>query len=163
MVYPDESCTEPLPTLPTEPTQGDQNLVTALQALAATDYAHSLTLVNEALDQGLSNDVLKAEALNLRGTYKFLFADIPGAKEDLQASLDLVPSLTQSLVKLASVHMEQGEPGKAFECFEESIRQNPDDPDIYYHRGQGTFATVTTELGFWLTGVTRSSIHHERV
>lgn len=33
--------------------------------------------------------------------------------------------------------MEQGQPEKAFECFEEAIKCNPDDPDIYYHRGQG--------------------------
>ena len=33
--------------------------------------------------------------------------------------------------------MEQGDPKKAFECFEEAIQQNPNDPDIYYHRGQG--------------------------
>jgi import receptor subunit TOM70 len=33
--------------------------------------------------------------------------------------------------------MEQGDPKKAFECFEEAIKHHPDDPDIYYHRGQG--------------------------
>ncbi|TCD70393.1 TOM (translocase of outer membrane) complex component [Steccherinum ochraceum] len=129
--------TRALPTLPENPTTGDQNLLSAVQALAACDYAHSFSLINEALDQGLSNKTLEAEAYNLRGTFKFLFGDVPGAKADLQASLDLVPSLTQSLVKLASVHMEQGDPQQAFECFEEAIKQNSEDPDIYYHRGQG--------------------------
>jgi import receptor subunit TOM70 len=43
-----------------------------LEALAAADYAHSLTLVNEALEQGVSWDVGKAEALNLRGTFKYI-------------------------------------------------------------------------------------------
>jgi len=70
---------------------------------------------------------------------RFLTSDIPGAKEDLLASIKLVPSFTQSLVKIASVHMEQGDSQKAFECFEEAIKHNPDDPDIYYHRGQGKF------------------------
>jgi len=68
---------------------------------------------------------------------RFLTGDIAGAKEDLLTSIKLVPSFTQSLVKIASVHMEQGDPKKAFECFEEAIKHNPDDPDIYYHRGQG--------------------------
>lgn len=63
--------------------------------------------------------------------------DINGSKEDLNASIELVPSLTQSWVKIASVHMEQNDPVKTFECFEEAIKHNPDDPDIYYHRGQG--------------------------
>ena len=63
--------------------------------------------------------------------------DIKDAKDDLLTSIELVPSFTQSLVKIASVHMEQGDSKKAFECFEEAIKHNPDDPDIYYHRGQG--------------------------
>ena len=33
--------------------------------------------------------------------------------------------------------MEQGNPTKAFECFEEALKYDPNDPDIYYHRGQG--------------------------
>ena len=64
-------------------------------------------------------------------------SDVTGAKEDLLASVDLVPSLTQSWVKLASVYMEQADPAKTFDCFEEAIKQNPKDADIFYHRGQG--------------------------
>lgn len=60
------------------------------------------------------------------------------AKEDLEQSIEILPSYTQSLVKIASVYMEQGDAEKAFECFEKAIAQNADDPDIYYHRGQGT-------------------------
>lgn len=61
----------PLPTLPEAPSTGDQTLILALEALAAADYTHSLTLVNEALEQGVSWDVGKAEALNLSGTFKY--------------------------------------------------------------------------------------------
>lgn len=60
-----------------------------------------------------------------------------GAEEDLRASIALIPSFTQSWVKIASVYMEQGDPEKTFEAFEEAIKHNPNDPDIYYHRGQG--------------------------
>lgn len=125
---------------------GDNTLILALEALAASNYAHALTLTNEALEQGVSWDVGKAEALNLSGTFKFLTGDIVGAKEDLLASIQLVPGFTQSLVKVASVHMEQGDPEQAFECFEEAIKHNPNDPDIYYHRGQGMFPVF---LFFW--------------
>jgi len=129
----------PLPTKPESPSTGDNTLILALEALAAADYARSLTLVNEALEQSVSWDGGKAEALNLRGTFKFLTGDIAGAEQDLLTSIELVPSFTQSLVKIASVHMEQGDPKKAFECFEKAIKYNPDDPDIYYHRGQVLF------------------------
>lgn len=66
----------PLPTLPEVPTTGDNTLILALQALEATDYAHALSFVNEALDQGISWDVGKAEALNLRGTFKYVILKV---------------------------------------------------------------------------------------
>ncbi|KAI0710921.1 ADP/ATP carrier receptor [Earliella scabrosa] len=129
----------PLPELPENPTTGDSTLTLALEALNASDYAHAFTLVNEAIEQGISWDSGMAEALNLRGTFKFLMMDVDGAKEDFLKSLELQPSLTQTWVKIASVWMEQGDPKKAFECFEEAIKHNPNDPDIYYHRGQVLF------------------------
>lgn len=69
-------------------------------------------------------------------------SDIEGAEQDLKASIDIVPSFTQSWVKIASVYMEQSNPQKTFECFEEAIKHNAEDPDIYYHRGQGTFFSL---------------------
>lgn len=65
--------------------------------------------------------------------------EITGAKEDLEKSLELLPSLTQSLVKLASVHMEQGDPQSAFTSFANAETINANDPDIWYHRGQVLF------------------------
>jgi import receptor subunit TOM70 len=68
---------------------------------------------------------------------RFLIGDSEGAKIDLEKSLDILPSFVQSWVKIASVHMELGDPASAFGDFEAAIRHNPDDADIYYHRGQG--------------------------
>ncbi|KAG5643987.1 hypothetical protein DXG03_009277 [Asterophora parasitica] len=127
------------PTLPGTPSQGDHTLLLALQALDAADYAHAHTLVHEALEQGVSWDEGRAEGLNLRGTFKFLTGDTPGAKADLLASLAVLPRFTQSLVKLASVNMEQGDPAGAFKCFEDAIKVDERDPDVYYHRGQVLF------------------------
>ncbi|GLB42705.1 putative tetratricopeptide repeat [Lyophyllum shimeji] len=129
----------PHPALPAEPSTGDQTLHLALQALDSADYAHAVTLVNEAIEQGISWDEGRAEAFNLRGTFKFLTGDVPGAKADLQASLEVLPTFTQSLVKLASVHMEQGDAQAAFKCFDDAIKVDEKDPDIYYHRGQVLF------------------------
>ena len=44
----------------------------AFEALEAADYPHALTFVNEALEQGISWDIGRAEALNLRGTFKYV-------------------------------------------------------------------------------------------
>ncbi|KAH7886688.1 ADP/ATP carrier receptor [Phlebopus sp. FC_14] len=129
------------PKLPETPTQGDQTLLLAIEALDAADYPHAFTFVNEALDQGVSWDEGRAEALNLRGTFKFLISDVSGAKVDLLESLSLNPSLTQSLVKLASVYMEGGDHTQAMGCFGDAIKVDEKDPDVYYHRGQVHFIT----------------------
>jgi tetratricopeptide (TPR) repeat protein len=73
---------------------------------------------------------------------RFLINDVKGAEEDLLASIALIPSFTQSWVKIASVYMEQGNAEKTFEAFEEAIKHNPNDPDIYYHRGQGQWRST---------------------
>ncbi|KAJ7688982.1 hypothetical protein B0H17DRAFT_1067403 [Mycena rosella] len=114
--------TRPPPDVGASPTTGDSTLLLALEALAAEDYPHAVSFVNEALAQDISFDQGRAEALNLRGTFKFLTGDVDGAKADLQESIRIAPAFTQSLVKVAS-----------------AIRQNPADPDIYYHRGQVLF------------------------
>jgi import receptor subunit TOM70 len=117
--------------------------------------------VNEAIEQGITWEQGRAEALNLRGTFKsvfslytyctrtkaccrFLIGDTDGAKADLEESLQLAPPLTQTWVKIASVHMERGDPSKAFEAFDEATKHNASDPDIYYHRGQGNIPIVST-------------------
>ena len=51
--------------------------MSALHALQVADYTHSWSFVIGALEEGLSNDILKAEALNLRGTFKSAFFLFP--------------------------------------------------------------------------------------
>lgn len=136
------SCVGPIPSLPEECSIGDNTLKLALEALEARDYDHSVTLINEAIDQGISFTEGKAQALNVRGSYKFLWGDSQGAKEDLEEAIKTLPTFTQSWVKIASVHMEQGDATAAFEAFEQAIKHNQNDPDIYYHRGQGLYKLV---------------------
>ncbi|KAI0327469.1 ADP/ATP carrier receptor [Cubamyces sp. BRFM 1775] len=144
-----------LPQLPENPSQGDHTLLMAFEALQASDYAHAFTLVTEAIEQGITSDASKAEALNLRGTFKFLMTDVEGAKADFLESLQLDPTLTQTWVKIASVWMEQGDPKQAFESFEKAIEYNPNDPDIYYHRGQVLF--IMNEFGDAAENYTKST------
>lgn len=116
--------------------------------------------MNEALSQGISYPEGKSHALNLRGSFRcvrrlfsifvyaqilrfvactrFLWGDSTGASEDLDEAIKTFPSFTQNYVKIASVHMEQGKAAEAFAAFEEAIKHDASDPDIYYHRGQGS-------------------------
>ncbi|KAF9512040.1 hypothetical protein BS47DRAFT_1486522 [Hydnum rufescens UP504] len=129
----------PLPVLPAEPSQGDRTLLLAYEALEAQDYAHSCSLANEAIEQGISWDLGKAEGFNLRGTFKFLTGNSLGARDDLEAALAIIPGFIQVWVKVASVHMELGNTEATFAAFASALSHNPDDPDIYYHRGQVNF------------------------
>jgi import receptor subunit TOM70 len=44
----------------------------AFDALAAADYNHAVSFVNEAIEQGVSWKEGQAEAHNLRGTFKWV-------------------------------------------------------------------------------------------
>lgn len=89
-------------------TQGEETLFLAYDALDARNYTHAFSLFNEALEQGIDDKQLKALALNMRGTFRFIIGDAPGALSDMNESTDLAPDYTQTWVKKASVHMELG-------------------------------------------------------
>lgn len=129
----------PVAPLPPNPSEGDKLFAEANEALAKKDYETALSLCNRSVEQGLSTDEGKAYALNLRATFKFIMGDAPSAMEDLQESLKLKPDYVQSWVKMASAHMEQANRDEAFADFDRAIALDPNDPDIYYHRGQVRF------------------------
>nr|ODN82370.1 mitochondrial outer membrane 72K protein [Cryptococcus depauperatus CBS 7841] len=146
----------PKPKLPENPSQGEQTLSLAFDALEAADYPHAQSFINESIEQGINSKDIQAEAYNLRGTFKFLMGDSEGARADLQQSLDLKPDFVQSWVKIASVHMELDDPAGAFGDFEAAIRHNPNDPDIYYHRAYFVVYFITQELQKALDDYNRS-------
>jgi import receptor subunit TOM70 len=125
--------------LPRKPRAGDRKLLKAQEALAESQFAQANELVNAALNTGLSYSWSEglAEALNLRGTFKFLMGDTVGAKADFVGSTDTWPGLVQSWVKIARLHMELGEAEAAFSAFDHAIERDAGCADIYHHRGQG--------------------------
>ncbi|KAI4175776.1 MAG: hypothetical protein LQ343_001389 [Gyalolechia ehrenbergii] len=78
----------------------------------------------------------EAFAYNMRGTFRYLRGENADALKDLDKSVELRPSLTQSYIKRASMHLELGNRGGAADDFEKAMEQKEDDPDIYYHRAQ---------------------------
>jgi len=55
---------------------------------------------------------------------------------DISKSIELDPEYTQSYIKRASMHLEMGEQDLTDSDFQEALKQNEQDPDIYYHRAQ---------------------------
>ncbi|KAF5309077.1 hypothetical protein D9611_015035 [Ephemerocybe angulata] len=116
--------TPPRTVLPVNPSQGDETLQMALGALAAANYPHALSLVNEAITQGISWDAGKAEAFTC------------AAPSNRHQHRPLVhPGPCQDCIRAHGA----GRPGQGVRVLRRAIKQNANDPDIYYHRGQVLF------------------------
>ncbi|KXT05261.1 hypothetical protein AC578_8383 [Pseudocercospora eumusae] len=155
---------KPLPagleeTADLEEGSGKWHLRKGLQAIrlrTAEGYAEAAQAFDKAIEQG-NLDKFEAEAYNMRSTFRYLRGDNDRALEDLNKSIELDPSLVQSYVKRASMHLEQSKPEvvgaaggpeearlrvlagareAAANDFETATKHNPEDPDIYYHRAQ---------------------------
>ncbi|KAG9244083.1 import receptor [Calycina marina] len=108
---------------------------TSMGKKTATSYEEAAAAFDKALELGDLGD-LEAWAYNMRGTFRYLRGENITALEDLMTSIQLQPSLTQSYIKRASMHLELANKEGASEDFEQAMAQNASDPDIYYHRAQ---------------------------
>ncbi|THV86595.1 hypothetical protein D6D29_01413 [Aureobasidium pullulans] len=101
------------------------------------DYNEAAEAFEKAIEAGDLSDN-EAFAYNMRGTFKYLRGETE-AIDDLNKSIELDATLTQSYVKRASMHLEAGRRDEAAKDFEDAINQNDKDPDVYYHRAQLNF------------------------
>ncbi|KAL4888844.1 hypothetical protein BDV59DRAFT_187900 [Aspergillus ambiguus] len=98
-------------------------------------YEAAAAAFEKSLELGDLGDY-EALALNMRATFTYLEGNAQAALADLNKSAELQPSLVQSYIKRASLHLELGNKDAAGDDFELAISHNKDDPDIYYHRAQ---------------------------
>ncbi|GAW16250.1 hypothetical protein ANO14919_056730 [Xylariales sp. No.14919] len=98
-------------------------------------YEEAAAAFEKALELGDLGE-FEALAYNMRGTFRCLRGSQEQALDDLNKSIELDPTMTQSYVKRASMHLETGNREQAAADIESAIRQNENDPDIYYHRAQ---------------------------
>ncbi|KAI1081147.1 import receptor [Whalleya microplaca] len=117
---------------------GKEHLRIGLQAMERKThegYEQAATAFEKALEEG-NLDEYEALAYNLRGTFRCLRGSQELALKDMDKSIELDPTFTQSYVKRASMHLEMGNRDKAASDLEKAVQQNDQDPDIYYHRAQ---------------------------
>ncbi|KAI9719029.1 MAG: TOM (translocase of outer membrane) complex component [Candelaria pacifica] len=107
----------------------------AISKKTSEGYEGAAKAFDRALELGDLGDH-EAFALNMRGTFKYLRGDNQDALADLTKSTEIQPSLTQSFIKRASMHLELGNRQAAADDFDQATQQNKEDPDIYYHRAQ---------------------------
>ncbi|KAE8354808.1 hypothetical protein BDV28DRAFT_130178 [Aspergillus coremiiformis] len=101
-------------------------------------YEEAAAAFEKALELGDLGE-FEALALNLRATFAYLEGNAQAAQADLNKSVEIQPSLVQSYIKRASLHLELGNKDAAVDDFELAISHNKDDADIYYHRAQLRF------------------------
>ncbi|MCJ1362903.1 Mitochondrial import receptor subunit TOM70 [Acarospora aff. strigata] len=121
-----------------EANSGKGQLQAGLIAIAkktGDGYDHAAEAFDRALELGNLGDH-EAFAYNMRGTFRYLRGENNDALTDLSKSVELQPSMTQSYIKRASMHLELGNREAAANDFEQATAQDKDDPDIYYHRAQ---------------------------
>lgn len=107
----------------------------AMEKKTADGYEEAASAFDKAVELGDLGEH-EAFAYNMRGTFRYLRGENLEALEDLTRSVELQPSLTQSFIKRASMHLELGNKDAAANDFKEAMDQNDQDPDIYYHRAQ---------------------------
>lgn len=84
-----------------------QHGLRSMDSKTADGYEEAAAAFDRALQLNELGD-LEAFAYNMRGTFRYLRGDNLDALADLTKSIDLQPSLTQSYIKRASMHLEIG-------------------------------------------------------
>lgn len=80
----------------------------AMDKKTGDGYEEASVAFDKALELGDLGEH-EAFAYNMRGTFKYLRGENVEALSDLTKSVDLQPSLTQSFIKRASMHLELGQ------------------------------------------------------
>jgi import receptor subunit TOM70 len=81
--------------------------IKAMNTKTAEGYSEAAAAFAKALELGDLGEH-EAFAYNMRGTFKYLQGESDEALKDMDKSIELQPSLTQSYIKRASMHLELG-------------------------------------------------------
>lgn len=123
--------------------EGDSIFIKAFEAFKKKDWEKADELCCKAYKKGCKEFL--AECANMSGTFNFLKGKSEEAKKDFEKSLEAQPDNANSHIKMASLFMEKSQDesslNEALKCFEKALQHKPEDPDIYYHRGQIYFLT----------------------
>lgn len=111
----------------------DHEEISQFRALIkASDFDAAFSLAkNSVLDAHTSTEMLE-----WLGTFELLSGDFESSEKTLIQAQSQAGSTVSLLIKLALVYMEMGDYSKMMELFETAIQVDPNNPAIYYHRGE---------------------------
>lgn len=112
----------------------------ACTAFKNGQYNEVVASCNEEIESSEDDSPYKIEAILLRGTFYLLSGQFDKSLTDFNQVInheDADPKLrSNALTKRASLHMQTDQREASFSDFEAAIKIDPNNPDIYHHRGQ---------------------------
>lgn len=112
----------------------------ATKAFKNGQYDEIISSCNEEIERSEDDSEYKLEAILLRGTFYLLSGQYDKSLSDFNQIIhptDIDPKLrSNALTKRASLHMQTDQKDESFADFALAIEIDPENPDIYHHRGQ---------------------------
>lgn len=120
--------------------QEPKGFIKACKAFKNGQFSEVVSACNEEIEKSEDDSDYKLEAILLRGTYYLLSGQFEKSLADFNQVInhkDADPKLrSNALTKRASLHMQTDQREASFSDFDAAIKLDPDNPDIYHHRGQ---------------------------
>lgn len=120
----------------TEPT----GFIKAINAFKNAQFEDVVAACNEEIEGSESDSQHKLEAILLRGTFFLLSGQFEKSLADFNLVINNKEAdsklRSNALTKRASLNMQTDQKEASFKDFETAIKIDPDNPDIYHHRGQ---------------------------
>lgn len=112
----------------------------AIKSFKNGQFNDVISACNEELEGSEDDSAYKLEAILLRGTFYLLSGQFDKSLADFNTIItqeDADPKLrSNALTKRASLHMQTDQKDASFSDFTTAIEIDPNNPDIYHHRGQ---------------------------
>lgn len=117
-----------------------KGFVKAIKAFKDGAFGDIIQACTEEIETCEDESEYKLEAILLRGTFYLLSGQYDLSLNDFNAVInnkDADPKLrSNALTKRASLHMQTEQKELSFEDFSTAIEIDPENPDVYHHRGQ---------------------------
>lgn len=117
-----------------------KGFVKALNAFKDGSFNDIIPACTEEIESCEEDSEYKLEAILLRGTFHLLSGQYDASLNDFNSVInnkDADPKLrSNALTKRASLHMQTEQKELSFEDFATAIKIDPENPDVYHHRGQ---------------------------
>lgn len=112
----------------------------AIQAFKAGNFNDIIPACTEEIETCEDESEYKLEAILLRGTFYLLSGQYDLSLTDFNTVINNQEAdaklRSNALTKRASLHMQTEQKELSFEDFDKAIQIDPENPDVYHHRGQ---------------------------